>query len=336
MPGLRIIVALVAGALLVPQVAAAQPVSMATDVCTLPPEERPAALAEPVQLCGVTRISGEQSARIRVHIPRSLNFEIPLDEPLRRPIYDESSPIQISGAGRVLGLALVEERYSEEHPGLPTGSATLFYTVPEAPIAPTTIDEVGDVWRCNPHAGTCAIPAGNYRIYLIADNGPVTVTLRFPQLPGSVDLAPTVPAEMDVWTLPKRTEVNQEGHVAVIASDSRTSPRPGALVVWSWLSHTGTPVLQGRTVQSCWYRGEITEPAAYAPGCPWTSLVDEGYAGVLLPSVTPAGNLGGATVTVLPKMTGRDGATTYSIGAHMTSRASGQRYEAVGIALDFS
>ena len=144
MPGLRrIILALAAVTLLLPQVAAAEPAETATDVCTLPSEERPEVLAEPVQLCGVTTISGEQSGRIRLHIPHDISLEFPMTD-FVRPVYDETSPIQISGAGRVRGIALVEESYSEEHPGLPTGSATLFYTVPGAPIASTEIDEVAN------------------------------------------------------------------------------------------------------------------------------------------------------------------------------------------------
>lgn len=50
-------------------------------------------------------------------------------------------------------------------------------------------------------ARTITLPAGDYRLYLIADGGPVTIRLRLNGLKGVTAVTPTVPATVDIESL---------------------------------------------------------------------------------------------------------------------------------------
>lgn len=142
----------------------------------------PAAARSPaprVTLGKVNVISGDHIGGIEVHIPRAVTIE---GDPF------SNDDVSYSGKGRVVGIALVED-------GPPTRQAFEVISVRWA-FCGSAACEPGDyvdelTTTSNWRGKRWRIPAGDYRLYLIADGAPAEVTLRLGELEGRTALRPT-------------------------------------------------------------------------------------------------------------------------------------------------
>jgi hypothetical protein len=133
-----------------------------------------------VALGAVNVISGDRIAGMRVHVPR--------DADVSEEAFNNSN-LSYSGKGRVVGVVLVQD-------GPPLRRAYQFVS--------TRWDFCGSPgcsgeWQISLTHGInwhgrhgYRIPAGDYRLYLIADGAPVRIELRLDGLTGSTDLRPDV------------------------------------------------------------------------------------------------------------------------------------------------
>lgn len=146
----------------------------------------PATEEQPTQLAGVTRVTGEHSASMPVHLaaPATLN----------------ALAVTLEGAGRIFGVVLhrdgapagatafaVHINYCHSagctNPDFGGGQNFAFVAVPESD------SQVGLFFE---PSGT--LPPGDYHLQLIADEHPVTVTIPLDGLGGEVELTPSGPS----------------------------------------------------------------------------------------------------------------------------------------------
>lgn len=198
-----------------------------------------------VALGGVNFISGDRLSGIPVHVPRQATIE---GDPFA------NDDVSYSGPGRVVGIVLVEE-------GGPLRKAFELISVrwsfcgspgcspgPHDEYELTTSPDFGRKrWR---------IPAGNYRLYLVADGEPVEVTLRLHGLDGTTDLRPADRVTGRV-AAPTASAPDPAGHLFLGRSAPVEMDEPGLLI-------------------DSYSSGIMVGPSAAAEGtCFWRSRGDE-------------------------------------------------------------
>ncbi len=113
---------------------------------------------------------------------------------------------------------------------------------------------------CNP----CWIGAGVRRLSVVSDGGPVTVTVRFPGRPGSVEITPATSVHVSVQS-PSPVAAPAAGH-AYSAGASGVLPRAGlgfVATMTAWDANVASDV------GACLYTGDPGPPAlAYHHRCP--------------------------------------------------------------------
>lgn len=159
--------------------------------------------------------------------------------------------VTITGAGRYVGFFLRQEKPGGVRllGGRAEGSRLGTYLMPLQGLA---------------DGPSLRLPAGSYRLYLLADGKPATVTLRLRGLAGSSTLRP---AKRVPYTLasPAATVATPGGNVAFAGADA-TLDGPG--IAFDFL-RTVNSNFQASNTQLCFYDGKPPPaPLAYAPGCP--------------------------------------------------------------------
>ena len=126
----------------------------------------------------VNIISGDRIAGMNVRIPETV--DIPEE-------HFDNSAISIHGAGRVVGFALVEDRRPISKAYQLVATRWDFCGKPGCTGEWQTSLTTGMNWRGR-HG--FRIPAGDYRLYIVADTAPARIELRLDGLKGQVDLRP--------------------------------------------------------------------------------------------------------------------------------------------------
>lgn len=220
----------------------------------------------PVELCGITTVSGTESASMDVRLPSTVTLD--LAHSFWGIYADDPAPkdVTISGGGDFYGFALFEDVPERDGAGLIVGlmhnelASTAFpdnyYTwwdfsaPPGGPTVPRTV----------------TLPAGDYDLYLLAGDTPVTVTLRLDELGGAGELEPTRPVTFDTRLL--------EARVSVPGTQTMTAGEMGELhsqgvTFLGILDEEVAHVASARGL--CRYTGAPEpEETAYAPTCPST------------------------------------------------------------------
>lgn len=140
---------------------------------------------EPVQLCGTNTIRGS--------VPASVVVEVPEDATIGTP-FGSSPDFDVEGEGRFAGFVLAPLDASA-----PTIIGGRFpaengveFVLPGTPYSALG----GGNWDfLKWYPDDTGVLAGRYRLYLLADGSPVTVTLRLGELDGAVEITPALPAE---------------------------------------------------------------------------------------------------------------------------------------------
>ena len=208
----------------------------------------PAAARSPVErvtLAGVNVISGDAITGMPVRIPAPTSIE---GDPFT------NDDVSYSGRGRVVGLALVQEGESRRDAFEVVSVRWSFCGEPGCRPDPMDVSEITTTsdWR----GKRWEIPAGDYRLYLVADGAPVEVTLQLEGLEGVTSLRPSDRVGGRI-AAPTATVPEPTGHLFLGRARPVRMPAPGLLID----GHT-TGFVLGPSVTaqgSCLWRGRGEE-----------------------------------------------------------------------------
>jgi hypothetical protein len=234
-----------------------------------------------------------------VRLPESINFFKEFDS-------------KLEGDGRIWGFILAKEG---QRPG----------------VGPTVVaEQIGQCLHkaCDARSGGFEygeqgfgfrkqLPAGNYRLWLIADDAPVTLTLRFSSLHGSVEAMPTESVASEIRRLPFSISSSEAGTIySAGAFTDIQSPTYSLMGLWAKGDRHVASVFG-----DCSYRSPSDAPptAAFVPGCP----TGEGE-----PFVSTSETPGGAPGGVIFTSSSFDGAA--GIGGWFSSTAGVSDFGAIG------
>lgn len=218
----------------------------------------PAAAAPRVPvLRGHTTVTGDATSVTTVRLPKAID-----------PIFGMS--VTFSGAGRVRGLVLTQRGES------------VFETPTYATVAPNRCPAAGCPDEGVRGAGFFTgvdrreLPAGEYRMFLIADGAPIRANVVIEDLSGETTIAPKEPAEADVDSFQTRRLTTPDGTVYVGGGWSEMGGQSrgfAAMLIWG-----DRNVVEPRpwAFGVCEYFFTRDHPApehAFAPGCPGSTGV---------------------------------------------------------------
>jgi hypothetical protein len=207
-----------------------------------------AAAPPPPVIRGTTVWTGTRTASMVVRLPKPVHLSI--------------GDIAIQGGGRVYGVMI------EDYPAATKAAASLlgFGMCLKAGCTPLVSDDrsgcvcVRDGDQVSLTEGT--FPAGVYRVFLIADGAPVTATIRWPGLAGTVRLTPTGAVRSALLMPPPSQSAPDAAPVAYAAGATYTAGRSGAYVLFVTWKRELAPSEPG-VISQCLYAGR--PPAGSVP-----------------------------------------------------------------------
>ena len=252
----------------------------------------PAAARSPlhrVTLGGVNVISGDHIVGMPVHIPRPTSVE---GDPF------SNDNVSYSGAGRVVGLVLVEEGGKLSKASELISVRWSFCGKPgckpnreDVTEISTSSDWGGKRWR---------LPAGDYRLYLIADGAPVEVTLRLDGLAGSTSLRPSDHVGGEIAAPASDFVPDPAGNILLGRGDPVKMPAQGLLIDGDTMGFVLGPSVTAQG--SCFWRGRGEEDALHStPGPHCYEFAERG--GTSLSSTTIGGGFSAWGIGWVPRGT---------------------------------
>lgn len=213
------------------------------------------------RLGGVTKVVGDGSAWMRVRLTADVDPNAKdEDQPATR------LPFRITGDGRVVAAVLTQEVASGE-----IGSGPSMYVWSLGRCAERACETTGfrTTWLFSENLvesdGRQVLPAGNYRLYLVADGAPARVRIDLADLSGYRRLSPSRPVQSELRTLAPLSAEDEEGSVYY---GGRRAPSEGSgfALAGLWLDGEGSDTQAG----SCIYETRTPPPGqtAFAPPCP--------------------------------------------------------------------
>src|SRR3954452_17195417 len=193
-----------------------------------------------------TTIEGSTTGFAEVRVPHAVSLAAS-DE-------DSVAHVRLQGTGRLYGVVLRQDDPSTDDP------VELMETSGDGDGDPpvTPLWQVGGV----PRNGAPVLPAGNYRLSLIADGKPVTAEITFPGLDGTLATAPEVPVPQHLEALPRFD--SSGGPLAMFAGEA--APPSRALIVVR--PHTTSDLEIDDRSEVCAYGpGEPVDETSFTPGC---------------------------------------------------------------------
>ena len=201
----------------------------------------------PVTLKGRTVLTGSRSKMIRVRLTKAVMIE--------RLLAPNRADITVKGRGRFVGFALVQDTPKFDGISLIGGRLPKDSGLGNFYFSPRGLDNA---------SGSGRLPAGAYRLYLLADGSPVEVTFDLKGLQGTTRFnSPATIADYEVAT-PGPRLVDGANNVYGSGADGTLSG-PGLLFDFLWTRHDAHVNTQ---YQFCLYKGGERGPSPYAPGCP--------------------------------------------------------------------
>jgi hypothetical protein len=179
------------------------------------------------ELAGLTTIHANGSAREIVDLPQVATIDAARGG---EALFDLPG-VSITGAGRLVGFDLApidtDQLASSSQQGLLVVNDNHCYSAGCTPSAPSQILTAGLAQPRTPNPTTSAtdyhFAAGKYILQVIADGGPVSITLPLDGLSGTTTLNPTAPTDLNI--------VNQT------STGSTLAPEAGA--IWEQSPDTG-------------------------------------------------------------------------------------------------
>lgn len=226
----------------------------------------------------------------------------------------KSFRIDSHGDGRLTGFMLIQQ-------GVPKRDAAAIHGLTigrcNERACKARKNEVRFVWGSNFRG---KVPKGIYRLYVVADGAPVTVTVRAERLAGDVAARPNDPVKTDLRTLTPRVDV--EGAHSVYSAGDFTrldAGRPDFAFMGLWVT-ADAPAAATAWGDCIYYndgRADPPEDRAFLPGCP----EGDGY-----PFAFPARGVV-ATSSIA-------GGLPHGIGAWYSTTSPVSDYGAVGLWID--
>ena len=211
-------------------------------------------------LAGDTIIVGDETAWMRVRLPKAIDTE-----------EIDGANLRMRGHGRLFGILMVREIDGAIKPrqGYIDILRSGMCNRPGCKPKPMAMISGGAATQDG------KLPAGIYRLYLLADGGPVSVHFSTPKLPGAVRVNPSRPTKAKVHNLTPRVHVADTG-VIYSAGDTRPFRGPGFAFQAQWVDSMGAGVIDR---DFCFYDKEAPadQTTAYLPpNCPinlWWELL---------------------------------------------------------------
>jgi hypothetical protein len=190
----------------------------------------------------------------------SMSVRLAQPATLRQPEYSKTS-VSADGAGELVGFALAQEPFDLDR------SAALIASRMPRQSGSSPVLSLGFGLR-ETNKGY-HLPAGRYRLYLITDGTPATVTFRLSGVTGTRYFEPTSPADVAI----KSPEIQLADGLDQIYSGGADSLLRSNGILFNHLAvkheaHTSS------LTQFCYSAGApepAENPAPYAPGCPSTN-----------------------------------------------------------------
>jgi hypothetical protein len=245
--------------------------------------------------CAVTKVSAATTSMVRIN--------------LTRPATLADDGITVTGTGRVVGAALME------------GQSGVGNGIVQAGTSPAYgADNLGGRLGFSADSSGTHLPAGVYRLYVLADGSPVTVTIRFGGLPsGTVTLTPSAISGYRVHDIPMRPSSEVGGNV-LAGAVSAPMQRTGIMLRVVHLFPVEPTV---GALNTCVWTGIAPPEASTRPGCPGGAMD-----GVPLP-ITEAGAVWGNTSHTAMTWPAQPGA--YGQGGYVTTNSTGATAKALGV-----
>ena len=227
----------------------------ATLLLVLPTAE--AAPARPVALAGTIVVTAKRSGTMRVVLPRPARV-------------DFSEIKRLQSGGRFYGLVLRHETADAWVESIGIGNCARAGCKPLFPYS-----GMNCVCVRQPDGtmtiGEGTLPAGNYRLYVVADGAPVTMRMTLRGLSGSVTVTPTQPARVSILepkpdvTVAAASAPVEPGAIFSAGSTHTVPSRGGHFVMVLWKLHPAphVPTLAGQ----CVYDGPVSGSHPYQHPC---------------------------------------------------------------------
>lgn len=214
----------------------------------------PAATAAPTPpaLAGTVTVTGSATASIPVRLTKPLVID--------RTTYGKT--VRTTGPGRAVGFLLVKDG---------SDVIRLGFTRLSFCDKPGCVDKeplkIVSTRADRDSKDRSVYPAGNYRLYVIADGKPTSTTFRLPGLTGTQTLRPKKPAGPATVRPTVVQDIQAGGQRAVYTGGvepSQNSQRGFGLFAIQADSREWV----GAAVGFCFYENKPRQELAYAPGCP--------------------------------------------------------------------
>lgn len=216
-----------------------------------------------VELGRVNVFRGTSTGYVNVSFPRAATLAA--DEP-DRPDDSINADITVTGKGRFVGIALVQDPYPgarDPHRFFLAGR----FGACDDPGCRATKRSLETMYDLQQDADdTLRLEAGDYRLYLIADGAPVIATLRLHGLSGRRSLQVARPAKLDYQASSTRIDTDAAGGRVWSAGNSFSGGQVGFSL--SWLEVEAAD-FSGLESGICQYNAFEPPPPeiAYGPHC---------------------------------------------------------------------
>lgn len=218
-------------------------------------------------------IAGAESGYVRVRVPT--NSELDLSSEVAS-LGGPNENISISGGGRFIGIALVQEDSSGAWTGNVRLAGTLNRCSRPGCVSKTPLQLA---------TGSSRLPKGVYRLYLIADGAPVTVKFSLDGPTGETTLRPDQHARTTIGSPRPAFLADAVGYFSGGRTYEVRSRSLMLSAMWTTTARTGG------VYSACMYRGRATKGAAggFSP----LRCLQDNYQGdqpdYFLPAPLPAG-----------------------------------------------
>lgn len=213
------------------------------------------------RLGGVTKIVGDGSAWMRVRLTTDVD---PHAKDAAQP--EGRLPFRITGDGRVIAAVLTQE---VEYGEIGSGPSMSIWSLGRCAERGCATSGFRTTWLFSENLveadGRQVLPAGDYRLYLVADGAPARVRIDFADLYGRRTFSPSRPVDTELRTLKPLSAEDEEGDV-YYAGRRAPSVGSGFALAGLWLDGEGSDTQAG----SCIYETRMPSPGqtAFAPPCP--------------------------------------------------------------------
>ena len=221
----------------------------------VPPSVGASSRPPAVTLRGSVTLAGSESYVRDVVLPRTTTFA----EETWHTTWRIHAP-----RGRFAGFALRRAGTDDNQAAF---AVTRGYCLTRACVRPAWVGAYGSGCICGGGAvpiGLLVLPAGRYRLHLIADGAPVTVTLTFPGLTGKVAIRAGSPHRTVIDT-PQPAVLDPPigppagmGGNRYSAGATHTAPHGGIYYLLAWKTFAVSPPKSVNQIGLCMFRGRAT------------------------------------------------------------------------------